>query len=54
MRDCTNFWAWLAYYMKDNGEDHFEFVNFNVLSDDVNEEKMEYAKIRQGWSQELC
>lgn len=53
MRDCTHFWAQLAYYMKDSGKDDFEFVHHNVLSDDVNEEKMEYAKNWPGWSQEL-
>lgn len=28
----------------ENGEDHLEFVNHNVLGDDMNEGKMEYVK----------
>jgi hypothetical protein len=30
--------------MKDNGEEHFEFVHHNVSAIDMNEGKIEYAK----------
>lgn len=33
----------LGYCMKDNGETHFEFVNHNMLVDDLNDGKMDYA-----------
>ena len=34
----------IGYYMKDNGEEHFEFVHHNVLLEDMNDNKMEYEK----------
>lgn len=30
--------------MKDNGEEHFEFVHRNVSAEDMNDGKMEYTK----------
>ena len=36
--------AMIEYYMKDNGEEHFEFVHHNVLVEDMNDGKMEYVK----------
>ena len=30
--------------MKDNGEEHFEFVHHNVLAEDMNDSKMEHVK----------
>lgn len=29
--------------MKDNGEEHFEFVHCNVSAEDMNDGKMEYT-----------
>jgi hypothetical protein len=34
----------IRYCWKDNGEEQFEFVHHNVLSDDMIDEKMEYVK----------
>lgn len=31
--------------MKDNGEEHFEFVHHNVSAEDMNDSKMEYVKL---------
>lgn len=38
------FLAMVGYCMKDNGEEHFEFVHNNVSTHDMNEGKMEHAK----------
>lgn len=34
-------------FMKDNEEEHFEFVHHNVSAVDMNEGKMEHAKFRK-------
>ena len=39
-----NFLGMVGYCWKDNREEQFEFVHHNVLSDDMSDEKMEYAK----------
>ena len=40
----------LEYCMKDKGEKHFEFAHHNVSAHDMNEGKMEYAKLaRWDW-----
>lgn len=44
MRDYISFLGRMGYCVKDNGEEHFEFVHHNVSIDDMNEGKMEYAK----------
>ena len=36
----------VRYCMKDNGEEHFEYVHHNISSKDMNEDKLEYAKFR--------
>lgn len=35
----------IGYCMKDIGEEHFEFVQHNVLANYMNDGKLEYAKI---------
>ena len=35
----------IGYCVKDNGEEHFEFVHDNVSANDTNDGKMEYAKL---------
>lgn len=37
----------VRYCMKDNGEEHFEYVHHNISSKDMNEDKLEYAKFRK-------
>lgn len=44
LRDYIIFLGMMGYCVKDNGEEHFEFVHHNVLADDMNGGKMEYAK----------
>lgn len=34
----------VGYCMKDNGQDHFEFVHYNVFAEDRSEGKMKYTK----------
>lgn len=34
----------VRYYMKYNGEEHFEILHLDVSALDMNEDKMEYAK----------
>ena len=34
--------------MKDNREEHLEFVHHNVVAHDMNEGKMEYTKVGEG------
>lgn len=36
----------VGYCTKDNGEEHFEFVHHNVSADDVDEDKLHYAKFK--------
>lgn len=38
------FLGMVGYCMKNNGEEHLEFVHLNVLVEDMNDDKMEYAK----------
>lgn len=38
------FGGMIGYCIKDNGEDHFEFLHYNMSEDDMNEENMKYAK----------
>lgn len=35
------------YCMKDNGENHFQFVHHNVSINDMNEGEMEYVKFEK-------
>ena len=42
--DLHTFKGMIGYYMKDNGEDHFEFVHHNVWADGIYDGKMEHAK----------
>lgn len=41
----------VGYRMKDNREDHFVFMHYNVSSDDLNGGKVEYVKFWHVWSQ---
>ena len=43
-KELHTFLGMVGYCMKDNMEEHFEFVHHNVSSYDMNEGKMEYAK----------
>lgn len=38
------FLGMVGYCMKKNGEEHLEFVHLHVLVEDMNDDKMEYAK----------
>lgn len=43
----------VGYCMRDNGENHFDFVHHNVLSNDVNEglgKKLGYYRLIAGWA----
>lgn len=44
--------------MKDNWEEHFEYVHHNISLDDMNEEKLECAKFRKiglnNYVRQLC
>ena len=46
MRDegLRTFKCMTRYCMKDNGEEHFEFVHYNASMEDMNEGKLEYVK----------
>ena len=41
---CHTFKGIVGYCMKDNMEEHFEFVHHNVSTNDMNQGTMEYAK----------
>lgn len=38
------FLGMVGYCVKDNGEECYEFVHHNISSDDMNREKLDYAK----------
>lgn len=41
------FLGMVGYCMKDNTEEHFEFVHHDVSTENMNEGEMEYAKLRK-------
>lgn len=54
--ECLHtFKGMVGYCMKNNEEQHFEFIHHNIFADDMNEGKLEYAKFRKiGLNNHMC
>jgi hypothetical protein len=44
MRVCIPSWAWWDIVRRTDGEEHFEFVHYNVSADDMNNNKVKCVK----------
>ena len=44
----------VVYYMKESGQENFEFVHHIVSTEDMNEGKLEYKKFRKVGLKQVC